>query len=470
MKCKLIAAFSAAVFPLTGAMLFAEKAMKAEASPASAYWEGVEASGAVVKGNDCPVVVEKETLDLKISTLPHNGKVEHEKYAAAVTAEYSFYNPTDSKVDMSLLFPFGVFPSYFMPDGLDDKVSAVTVDGESAECRMRYTYVNAPYGFEIDKDIERVQDEKKQDSFYSADMPVKEYRLSLAVPEGKDVTPLLKIKLDFNPQKTRVLFPSESETRLSISGGDMYASSYLREAREQTFVFYAVGEAFFSMAAKLYSNDKEILSVDSPVAAETTFSEFALSKRSNTSQVGDIDWYNAFVDMLVERGGKDGSVDGFELEEKNPMHWFEYQMSIPACWRAVNRVCAPLYPTVDGSRNPRYKYSYLLSPAGKWADFKEIEIKIDTPYYLSNGSLDFTRTDREDGKGFTYSYSRSSLPQGELTFVLTEKDAVESDFSVFGKDFLLPPFTWAFIALLVLSAVAAVVTVIVVVSLRKKKK
>lgn len=470
MKYKFLAALSAAVFPLTSAVFFAERAIKAEANSAPPYWEGTDASGAIVKGEDCPVVVEKEILNLNISTLPKGGKVEHGKYAAAVTAEYSFYNPTQLDVDMTLLFPFGVFPSYFVPEGMDDGISTVTVDGESAECGLRHSYVYNPHEFEIDKDMARVQDEIKQDPFYAENTLVKEYRITLTVPEWKVACPLLKIKLGYNPKKTRVLFPSESDTRLSILDGDMYASSYMRKTGEQVFVFYAAGEEPREVVPKFYDEGKEIASISSVTNVDMTFFEFVLSQRSENSEVGDTDWYNAFVDMLNEKSGKDGSVDGFWLEEKNLMRWFEYQMSIPAGGRKVNRVRAPLYPTVDGNRNPRYEYSYLLSPAGKWADFKEIEIKIDTPYYLSNGSLDFTRTNKEDGKGFTYAYSRSSLPQGELTFVLTERDAADSDFDVFGKNFLLPPFTWAFIALLVLAGVAGIVTVIVVVSLRKKKK
>ena len=468
MKYKFFAVLAAALFPLTSAIFFAGKIVMAEANSAPAYWEGADASGAIVKGENCPVVVKKEILNLNIATLPHGGNIEKDKYAAEVIAEYTFYNPTDSEVGMTLLFPFGVVPTYAIKGA--DEISAVSVDGESAECRVRYSYAeNAPYDFDIDKDIARVQDGKKSDPFYAEDTPVTEYRLTLTVPEFKIDCPLLKIKLGFNPKKTRLLFPFASDTRLSISEGDMYACSYMRKAGEQTFVFYAVGDQSLSVAPKLYDEGKEVASISSVTDEETTFSEFALSKREEGSKVSDTDWYNAFLDMLSDRSGKDGSVDGFWLDENSLMRWFEYQMSIPADGRAVNRVRAPLYPTVEGKRNPRFEYSYLLSPAGKWADFEEIEIKIDTPYYLSNGSLNFTRTDKEDGKGFIYSYSRSSLPQGELTFVLTEKDAADTDFE-FGKNFLLPPFTWAFITLLVLAGISAVVTVIVVISLRKKKK
>lgn len=466
MKCKYAAVASALALPFVAAAFCAEM-REAEANSAPPYWEGTDASGAIVKDENCPVVVEKESLTLNIETLPTGGNVELGEYAAEAIAEYSFYNPTDLNVDMTLLFPFGVFPSY-APEVVNDNSSAISVDGERAECAVRYSYAAyAPFEFNIDKDMARIQDEKRSDPFYAEDTPVTEYRLTLTVPEGKDVS-TLKIKLGFNPKKTRMLFPSGSDTWLKVSDGDMYACSYLRKTGEKLVTFYAAGETPHEVAPKVYGGGgKEISVAASVTSAKMTFSEFVFSKRSlELAEVSDTDWYNAFVDMLGEQSGKDGSVDSLYLGEGYLMRWYEYKMSIPAGGRAVNRVRAPLYPTVDGRVNSRYMYTYLLSPAGKWADFQKIDIRINTPYYLSNGSLPFEEVETESG--YSYQYTRDSLPQGELTFVLTEKQ-VESEQDR-SKNFLLPSLTWAFVTLSVLAAVAAIVTLIVVFSLRKKKK
>lgn len=466
MNRKWLAAVSATVFPLVTAMYFAGKSVVASANSAPPYWEGTDASGAVVKGENCPVVVEKETLSLNIGSLPRQGQgtLELGSYAAEAVTEYCFYNPTDLDVDMTLLFPFGVFPSY-VPDGADDEISAVTVNGENAKCNVRYSY--ASYQFDTDRDMARILEDKKEDSFYREELPVTQYSVSAFAPDGVDCC--IKIKLCYNAKKTRVLFPAESHTRLSVSGGDMYACTPV-EGGEQTAVFYAVGEPLDEAVSKLYGGNEAIASLSEPTRRQTTFSRFVFENRERENAAGDTDWYNAFVDMLNERGGANGAVDSFSLNAKNLMRWYEYDMRIPAGGRAVNRVRAPLYPTVEGNKNPRYEYSYLLSPAGKWADFHGIEIRIDTPFYLSNGSLDFTRAKNENGQGYHYVYTRNSLPLGELTFVLTEKETADSDFNVYGNNFLHPPVTWAFVTLTVLAVVAAVVTVIVVVSLRKKKK
>ena len=460
MKYKFLAAASA--IAIISTMGFTG-ALSVKASPATAYWEGTYASGAIVKGEDCPVIVKRETLNLKISSLPREGKIELDSYTAEATAEYTFYNPTDSAVDMTLLLPFGVFPSY-MAEDYTDEISSVSVDGVDVECDVRYTF--ASYVFDADRDMERVNDEKKTDAFYREDMSVREYRIQLPASD-KTESDYLKIKLSFNPKKTRALFAAEG-TRLCVMSGDMYAYVPLSGTQGASAVFYAVGD---ELTVDLNPDQKDALSaVNLSSVSQMTFSEFALSGWSEETGVTETDWYNAFVDMLNEKSGIYGSLDSFSLEAKNLMRWYEYEMHIPAGGEALYQVKAPLFPTVEGETNPRYEYSYLLSPAAKWADLYDIEIRIDTPYYLSNGSLDFDKEEREDGEGFTYTFFRQSLPQGELTFVLTENDAAESDFAIFDDSFLRPSLTWAYITLSVLAGVAAIVTVVVVLSLRKKKR
>lgn len=465
MKRKFIGISAALLFLGTSAI--GGKAVAAEANSAPAYWEGTSATGAIVKDENCPVVVEKEALHLNVSTLPYEERGKNEKYAAEVSAEYSFYNPTDSDIDMTLLFPFGKVPSYGIGK-TENETFGVTADGKSVECRVRYSYEHR-YGFDIDSDMACVRDEKRQDPFYVENTPVREYRLSFNVPEGGS-SRYLKSKLCFNPKKTRVLFPVENNVWLNVSNGDMYARSYLRKSGETAFTFYAAGEALDEIEAKLYEDERVLSDVSSPVTADMTFSEFVLSRRNADSPIGEIDWYNAFLDMLEHMSERDGSVSSFGLDERFLLRWFEYELSIPKNGRVVNTVRAPLYPAIEGRRNRLYSYSYLLSPAGKWADFKGIEITIDTPYYLSSGSLDFTRTNKEGESGFVYRYSRSSLPMGELTFVLTEDETYSNAFDLFGPDFLFPAITWVFVTLIAFAAVASVVMVIVCVSLRKKKK
>lgn len=458
MKRKILTAISSAILPLFPAICFAGNSFAVQAESTPSYWEGARASGAIVKGEDCPIVVEKETLHLNITSLPREGKLELSRYTSQAVAEYTFYNPTSDDVNMTLLFPFCVFPSYVQANTAD-KISTVLVNDLTTECSVRYSYASSE--FNADQDLERVRDEKKTDYFYREDMPVTEYRV--IATEEEAASGIANIQLSYNHKRTRVIFPAEG-TRLTLSRGDMYAYTPLLGTEQKYSVFYVVGEPLTQ--AKLATREGDL----EPIAPPMTFGEFALADWSEDSGVSEVDWYNAVVDLLNDRGALGGSVDCCILHTGNLLRWYEYEITVPANGRIVNKVKTPLYPTVEGNKNPRYEYSYLLSPAAKWADFKNIEIRIETPYLLLGGSLDFIKEERADGTGYTYTFSRASLPQGELTFVLTEREDGDSDFNIYDKSFLRPSNTWAFVTLTVLAGVAVAITIAMVVSLKRQHK
>ena len=83
--------------------------LPAFANSAESYWEGVSASGVLVTDGECPLVVEHETLTFDIAAFP-SPYSNNEGYGASVSAEYTFYNPSDMTVTANLLFPFGIDP------------------------------------------------------------------------------------------------------------------------------------------------------------------------------------------------------------------------------------------------------------------------------------------------------------------------------------------------------------------------
>ena len=125
-----------------------------------------------------------------------------------------------------------------------------------------------------------------------------------------------------------------------------------------------------------------------------------------------------YNEYLKEEGASTGVaypyLDFNELIHHGVMKWFEYDITIPFGGRVVNTVTAPFYPTVYYNENPyRYQYLYYMSPAKGWADFKNIEIYINTPFEITENSVEgFEKT--ENG----YYYKGDSLPDGELEFSL----------------------------------------------------
>ena len=94
------------------------------------------------------------------------------------------------------------------------------------------------------------------------------------------------------------------------------------------------------------------------------------------------------------------------------MRWYEYTITLEPGQTLKNAVTAPLYPAIDADYTPSiYAYTYLLSPAKTWTQFGELDITVNTPYYMTECGIDgFTRTDSG------YALSLPGLPEGELTF------------------------------------------------------
>ena len=93
-------------------------------------------------------------------------------------------------------------------------------------------------------------------------------------------------------------------------------------------------------------------------------------------------------------------VSNYIENEKQKKIAYEYEITLKPKESIVNTVTAPMYPAINGQYDPAiYIYTYLLSPASTWAAFKEIEININTPFYMMENNIEgSTKTDN----GYTY--------------------------------------------------------------------
>lgn len=124
---------------------------------------------------------------------------------------------------------------------------------------------------------------------------------------------------------------------------------------------------------------------------------------------------------------------------------------------------APIYPSIDLRYEPDvFGYTYLLSPAKTWKSFGELEIVVNTPYYISNSSLEgFTKT--ETG----YTLSLDGLPEGELTFNLaTSENPVRkaSPYQVVATIIIVV------VCVVVTLLIGGIVLIVVLVRRKRKKK
>ena len=201
----------------------------AYANSAQTHWRGVDSTGAVIMGENCPIEVTKEVLTFDISEFPDNYYREMEEYLAytgKVTAEYTFYNPTDLTVTATLAFPFGTQPDY--GNVYDDETQTyltfvdtekydITINGEAIEKEIRYTLKPSGSQFKLSEDLPRLSDTYIADSFYSPTMTVTKYTYIVGGEnkEGlidKETYKAANVAFDWDggDGKSKIYFPEQS--------------------------------------------------------------------------------------------------------------------------------------------------------------------------------------------------------------------------------------------------------------------
>ncbi len=414
--------------------LFITQTASANSAPSS--WHGTTATGAIIKEKDCPIIVENELLTFNLQEFPqeyYENVDDYLAYAGNVTAEYTFYNPADYKVEATLVFPFGIIPSYSSYYDmeweerdlhLDTEKYDITIDGKAIEKTVRHTFSFYTDEFELAKDAALLHDGYVENSFYSPDMPVTRY---VYKPVGVDVekydAATAAIIYSGDATKTKVLMEN-------LSGGSTVDDGIRIDGwvdSERQFALTVIGEPFKEMPEwKFYADGGCTEEIDGEMVLESTetftFKDIVFAEYDENSKILEHDWYNAFVESLNvsewEYGVLSALIDEGSDISDSLMRWYEYEISIEPGETIVNTVTAPMYPDIDaGYGPPIYDYTYLLSPAQEWGEFGELEIVVNTPYYMTENSLGtFEKTE------FGYKLKQDDLPEGELEFTLSEEE------------------------------------------------
>ncbi len=405
--------------------------LPAFANSAQSWFQGTDSTGAIMTDTESPIIVERERLIFDIGEFPQtyyfDDKLEDlMAYSSKVTAEYTFCNPSKYTVTARLLFPFGSKPHYLPDDHDDTQKYDITVNGKTVEKKIRHTLKDPYEQFNIYQDLFLLTDGFADDDFYRLDLPVTKYTFEL---NGVDKEQDLRIGLDV-PQggldSYRIYMPAQSGMS-HTKDGDMRIFQWMTRYDSQ-FELYIFGNTTIASMPKFSvylggTDDRNEIDADIQLvnAEAMTFKDFALSKRNSESEISESDWYNAILaDLKQGLSSPDYPVVGhlrseYGRFEYDFMRWYEYEITLQPGERIINTVVAPMYPAIDLGYEPDiYEYTYLLSPAKTWKSFGELEIIINTPYYVTDSSLgEFENTD--DG----YRLLLDGLPVGELNFTLS---------------------------------------------------
>lgn len=412
-------------------LLFGLTAAPAYANSAQSQWSGVDSTGTIVTDENCPIEVERELLTFDIQEFPSNyyhDAAELEGYTGRVTAEYTFYNPADYTVTATLVFPFGNLPTYaYLYDSesgvripfLDTELYGITVDGEPVDMEVRHTLSRVYDQFELDKDLPLLSDGYIEDEFYSPDLPVTVYKYTISGVDEQYNAANAAFRWSGDSSKSRILLAEQSGGSL----GDGWMQIEMWADNGGTATVYIFGEVPApGIQWTFYENgacEKKIEGTMTLEGSEViTFEEYAMLNYPENTGVTETDWYNAVVANLNDSSnGFSYGIIGEFLDDLSGslMRWYEYEIILEPGQRIVNTVTAPIYPSINMDWDPSiFGYTYLLSPAQTWAKFGELEIVVNTPYYITESNIEgFTKT--ETG----YSVTLSGLPEGELEFTMS---------------------------------------------------
>ena len=410
-------------------LMFSLLAVPASANSAQTQWEGVDSAGAIVRDGGSPIIVEKELLTFDIQEFPDNHYSDLDSYLAysgKVTAEYTFFNPADYTVTATLLFPFGCEPMYATNEyyGKDTEKYDILIDGQPVEKVMRYTLSSGFDQFELETDLALLHDDYVTDSFYTLDLPVTKY---VFMPGGVDTETYGAADAGFDmvrddPER-RIYFVDQNGLHTQ-DDGDLRVHSGVENG--EAITVYVIGQDYAEFPQWKFYQDGGVEDgeeIDGTMTLESreelSFRDLALSKWSADSGVSEIDWYNAIVAMLT--GSSDSTGSNLHLWDfgsldlsRYLMRWYEYEITVGPGERIVNTVTAPIYPDIDSRYEPPvFEYTYLLSPAQTWAEFGNLDIVVNTPYYMTQSGPEGFQYNNPG-----YELHLTGLPEGELTFTL----------------------------------------------------
>ncbi len=414
-------------------------AIPSSANSAQQEWRGIDASGALITSGDSPIVVENELLTFDISEFPESYYPEEADflaYSPTVTAQYSFYNPSDMTVTATLAFPFGRSPDYgYGYDSFDAEKYSITLNGENVEKQVRHTLAYAYSDFSLENDLPLLFDEYISDDFYSPDLCVTLYKYEIDKIETGEYYRALNFAFDIAPDadSDRIYYMPCQSGFHTQDNGDVRVSAWAE--RNTDFALYVFGEPLdgdidwkFYQDGGVEDGEEVAGSISLVNTLTMRFEDFALMGRSEDSEVSKVDWYNAVIADLRSSSSKSRDdvplvfASAYQSGFANSlMRWYQYEITLAPKERIVNTVTAPIYPGIDLTyTSPAYDYTYLLSPAASWSDFGRLEIVINTPYYIIDSNLDgFEKNDEG------YSLILDGLPKDEdgnyteLRFVLS---------------------------------------------------
>lgn len=400
---------------------------RASANSAIKEYHGTSSADILIKDDECPIEVLKENLTVHIKNSPVLYSEESFlNYGNYVEAAYTLYNPMDYDESLTLVFPFNPIPEYYdLGLSADYSKYSILLNSVPVDKRIRYTYLEGE--FRTDGQLDKLSDAYRTDSFYSPDLTVYKYSYQASYEDLDSL--LCQCTFKFSDKLTKILGNGSYQGQKTNYEG-VYQCYPDEDGNIEIYVLGNDVEFNWEFFKSRYYGEGSSTEADIRLISktETTFIEYVLSLLPETGDILETDWYNIVVDYMNSYNDVKLYPLYYDAVYRYVLRWYEYSITVPAKGTVIHEVTAPIYPLiVDEYFTPAvYEYRYFLSPAAMWADFSDLTIVIDTPFYMLNSSLSGFE---EKEEGFVF-YSQS-LPAGELSFTLCESLSPKRESSPF---------------------------------------
>lgn len=375
-----------------------------EANSALRYYEGRDSAGVLITTENNPIAVEREdlTFDIQFDDQLNGFQI------GSVSAKYTFKNPSELTAKVNVIFPIAYLDQILYDPSSLDKFG-VKIDDRTVERNLRFSYMLRDTSFSVASEFVKLKDEMIEDDFYTRDKVVHKYVYTCTASDG-----YCRMYLGGLDSRSVVCGLGYSSYKQNLDG-TQFVTFLMGNSNEYTF--YSIGDEIdFAERVEFFSDydckNKVFGSLRKIEESATTFEEFALKYYDESYGVSKVDWYNAAYLSLKSASSRIAIVDHLNVK-RDLLCWFEYDMTFAPNQTIVNEVVAPMYPDIDEEHSPSvYVFNYLVSPASTWNGFKDLNVKINTNYYLIDASGDFETV--EGG----YRWHSDTLPDEELSFSL----------------------------------------------------
>lgn len=419
MKKKTMLGIIASVLCL-GINIFPFSKTNASANANLLEWQGFNQDGETVTERDFPVMVENETITFDLLNLPTSADYSAGTFDysnSKVTAEYTLYNPTQNRYKAVVSTPNHYAT---LKNTGDESNFGVFANGEKIQTVSRYSLIPED-GKLTTSGLPLFSNKFEETAFYTTNTQVTEVIYKINGNKDQLNKLGLTIKWSLNAKEIRAYTLDTPLTK--TKEGYKYS---VKQVKEDEIKVYFVGRATkIGTEYLLTSTDRKVdidnFSFEEKRKITYTLKSFVekLHAESESSLLIS-DYYNVIISHLerdYKKGDQSTSLFNPHIAcSETIMKWDLFEMGVEPGERIKYTVVTPYQVSY---KNENYSpvvdvYEYLLSPSKSWDKFGNIDIIINTDYYIvKNEEFEFQKADNG------YFISLEKLPKGELSFTLS---------------------------------------------------